>query len=151
MTKKAARFSWRNSYATGAGRAGNGFSNGVMAMAISRSQRMLSLWLSRLATDRIRRSRDSFLSLPFRGGSPSKARRGGVNGEVAPTRPPSAATLPLRGRDVPLAVYGKRGNAEVLTAIDDQAARIGLVPGLALAQARAMHPALDAVPEDAET
>src|SRR6185312_547598 len=79
-------------------------------MAVSRSQRMLSLWLSRFATDRIRRSR-----------------------EIA----------------APLAVYGRRGNADVLTAVDGAAARIGLTPGLALTQARAMHPALEAVPEDA--
>jgi protein ImuB len=36
----------------------------------------------------------------------------------------------------------------VLTAVDDNAVRSGLSVGLALAQARAMHPALDAVPED---
>ncbi|HZQ13551.1 MAG TPA: DNA polymerase Y family protein [Pseudolabrys sp.] len=46
-------------------------------------------------------------------------------------------------------VYGKRGNAEVLTAVDDAAERLGLSPGLALAQARAMHPAIDAIEEDA--
>jgi len=37
----------------------------------------------------------------------------------------------------------------VLTAVDDVAARLGLAAGLALTQARAMHPALDVVPEDA--
>ena len=46
-------------------------------------------------------------------------------------------------------VYGKRGNAEVLTTVDDAAERLGLSPGLALAQARAMHPAIDAIEEDA--
>ena len=50
----------------------------------------------------------------------------------------------------PLIVTGKRGNAEVLTAVDDAAERLGLSPGLALAQARAMHPGIDAVAEDAE-
>lgn len=50
---------------------------------------------------------------------------------------------------LPLVVAGKRGNAEVLTAVDAAAERLGLTPGLALAQARAMHPALDVVPEDA--
>jgi protein ImuB len=50
----------------------------------------------------------------------------------------------------PLVVYGKRGNAELLVAIDDAAERLGLHIGMALAQARAMHPALEAIAEDAE-
>ncbi len=72
---------------------------------------MLSLWLRRLSTDRIARSREC---------------------------------------SSPLIVTGKRGNAEVLIAVDDAAERIGLSPGLALAQARAMHPGIDAVAEDTE-
>lgn len=52
--------------------------------------------------------------------------------------------------DAPLAVSGKRGNAELLVAIDDAAEKCGLHIGIALAQARAMHPALDVVPEDAD-
>jgi protein ImuB len=85
-------------------------------MAISRAQRMLSLWLRRLSTDRIARSR--------------KASR--------------------EASQAPLAVYGKRGNADVLVAIDDVAARYSLAAGLALTQARAMHPSLEAVPENTE-
>jgi len=50
----------------------------------------------------------------------------------------------------PLVVYGKRGNAELIVAVDEAAERLGLSPGLALAQARAMHPALEAIVEDAE-
>jgi len=62
------------------------------------------------------------------------------------------AKLRERSREVsaPLAVYGKRGNAEALVAIDDAAEQLGLHVGLALAQARAMHPALDVVTEDAD-
>jgi protein ImuB len=45
-------------------------------------------------------------------------------------------------------VFGKRGNLDLLVAIDAAAERLGLRPGLALAQARAMHPALAAVPEE---
>jgi protein ImuB len=78
-------------------------------MSIS-SSRLLSLWLCRFSTDRIRKSRDA--------GSP-------------------------------LTVYGKRGNAELIVAVDEAAERLGLHAGLALAQARAMHPALHAVEEDA--
>lgn len=50
----------------------------------------------------------------------------------------------------PLVVTGKRGNVEVLTAADDAARRLGLTSGLALAQARAMHPGIDVVAEDIE-
>ena len=90
-------------------------------MSDSSSQRMLSLWLRRLSTDRIARLHKN--SPPFQNA----------------------------GRDErALVVAGKRGNAEVLIAIDDAAERLGLAPGLALAQARAMHPGIDAVPEDAE-
>jgi protein ImuB len=49
----------------------------------------------------------------------------------------------------PLVVIGKRGNAELIVAVDEAAERIGLHIGLALAQARAMHPALQAIAEDA--
>lgn len=77
----------------------------------SSSQRMLSLWLRRLSTDRTVRSRKI---------------------------------------SAPLAVTGRRGNAEVLTAVDDAARRLGLTPGLPLAQARAMHPGIEVVAEDAE-
>lgn len=112
---------------------------------------MLSLWLPRFATDRVKRLRDTSLSLPSRGGSVSEANRGGVIGchVSSPTRPASPATLPLRGRDEALVIYGKRGNADVLTAVDEAAERLGLHTGLALAQARAMHPAIEAVAEDA--
>jgi protein ImuB len=78
--------------------------------SVSSSQRILSLWLERLSTDRIARQRDEATS--------------------------------------PLVVFGKRGNLDLLVAVDAAADRLGLSAGLALAQARAMHPALTAVPED---
>jgi protein ImuB len=84
-------------------------------MSASCPQRMLSLWLSRLPTDRIAKIRQ---------------------------KPREVST--------PLVIYGKRGNADVLTAVDDAAERLGLAPGVALAQARAMHPILHAIEEDAE-
>lgn len=80
-------------------------------MSASSSQRMLSLWLPRFATDRVKR---------------------------------------LREVSAPLVIYGKRGNADLLTAVDEMAERLGLHTGLALAQARAMHPAIEAIPEDTE-
>src|SRR6185437_697451 len=47
-------------------------------------------------------------------------------------------------------VTGKRGNVEVLTAVDDAAGRLGLSSGLTLAQARAMHPGIEVIAENAE-
>jgi protein ImuB len=88
-------------------------------MSVSSSQRMLSLWLRRLSTDRITRSR-----------------------ERSQKKSPE--------RSSPLIVTGKRGNVEILTAVDEATARLGLSPGLTLAQARAMHPGIDAVAEDIE-
>lgn len=83
-------------------------------MSVSSPQRMLSLWLRRLPTDRITKNRK------------------------------------LREPVAPLVIYGKRGNAELLTAANDAAERLSLAPGMALAQARAMHPAIEAIEEDAE-
>ena len=108
---------------------------------------MLSLWLCRLSTDRIERSRD--FSIP--------ACRGGWREAVSALRLPqgsltrsaSPTSLPARGRDEALS-SGKRGNAELIVAVDEAAERLGLMPGLALAQARAMYPAIEAIEEDAE-
>lgn len=50
--------------------------------------------------------------------------------------------------DRPLAAYAKVGNAFVLTALDAQVARYGLVSGMPLADARALCPALYAVEAD---
>lgn len=72
---------------------------------------MLSLWLPRFLTDRVKRLREVI---------------------------------------APLVIYGKRGNADLLTAVDEAAERLGLHTGMALAQARAMHPAIEAVAEEAE-
>jgi protein ImuB len=49
---------------------------------------------------------------------------------------------------VPLVVAAKRGNVEALVAVSAAAERLGLRGGMALAQARAMHPDLAVVPED---
>jgi protein ImuB len=88
-------------------------------MRPSSAQRILSLWLERLSTDRIARTRRELL-LPAR----------------------------LQEREV-LVVAGPRSNAEVLVAVNAAAERRGLRPGLALAEARAMYPDLVAMPEDA--
>ena len=82
-----------------------------MLSGVSSSQRILSLWLERLSTDRIAQQ------------SPDK-------------------------RSSALVVFGKRGNLDLLVAASAAAEQRGITVGLALAQARAMHPALAAVPED---
>ena len=55
----------------------------------------------------------------------------------------------MTGASRPLAISAKRGNVEELVAVTAAAERLGLRPGMALAQARAMHPDLAVVPEDA--
>lgn len=55
-----------------------------------------------------------------------------------------------RETSLPRVVAGKRGNADVLVAVNEAAEDLGLVPSLGLAQARAMHPVIDVVPEDAQ-
>ena len=55
-----------------------------------------------------------------------------------------------RKRSTPLVIAGKRGNTEILTAVDDAAERLALSPGLTLAQARVMHPGIDTVAENIE-
>src|SRR5437588_891887 len=84
--------------------------SGTVWSSVSSSQRILSLWLERLLTDRIARQ--------------------------------------WREAPSPVVVAGKRGNLDLLLAVDVAAERLGLAAGLALAQARAMHPTLTAVPED---
>jgi protein ImuB len=59
--------------------------------------------------------------------------------------PPSPAQ---RGRDNPLVVVAEIKSALRLTAVNDAAARLGLKPGLALADARAMYPAISVVNAD---
>jgi protein ImuB len=102
---------------------------------------MLSLWLRRLSTDRIVRLRDS---------SPSPRANSGLP-EFANIDWPKSETSDLGWEgERALVVTGKRGNAEVLTAVDEAAEQLGLSPSLTLAQARAMHPGIDTVAEDAE-
>jgi protein ImuB len=61
---------------------------------------------------------------------------------------PSQKILGANKGEAPLAVFGRRGNLDLLVAVNGAAEHIGLTPGLALAQARAMHPALQAIPEN---
>src|SRR5256886_16935356 len=85
--------------------------SGTVWSSVSSSQRILSLWLDRLSTDRIARQwRET-------------------------TRAPT-----------PRVVFGKRGNLDLLVAVDAAAGRLRPRAGLALGQARALPPALTPVP-----
>src|SRR5260370_10531238 len=79
--------------------------SGTVWSSVSSSQRILSLWLERLSTDRIARQW------------------------------PDGKRI-----SSPLVVFGKRGKLDLLVAVDAAAERLDLRNGLALAQARAMHP-----------
>jgi protein ImuB len=83
----------------------------VMSASFSR-QRILSLWLPRLPTDRLARSC---------GPSPDQK---------------------------PTVIYGKRGNLDLIVTLDGRAEALGLYKGLAMAQARAMHPGIVAIEEE---
>src|SRR5215813_9932935 len=100
----------RGSCATAVVISEHGSWSGTVWSSVSSSQRILSLWLDRLSTDRVARL--------------------------------------WREAPSPLVVFGKRGNLDLLLAVDAAAEQRGLAPGLALAQARAMHPTFTAVPED---
>src|SRR5215831_2422283 len=110
VTASARRASLRVFFATVVALSEHGSWSGTVWSSVSSSQRILSLWLERLSTDRIARQ--------------------------------------WREAPSPLVVFGKRGNLDLLLAVDIAAERLGPAAGLALAQARAMHPALIAVPED---
>src|SRR5258708_28631794 len=110
VTASVRRGSSRVSCATAVVISEHGSWSGTWGGSVSSSQRILSLWLDRLSTDRIARQ--------------------------------------WREAPSPLVVFGKRGNLDLLLAVDAAAERLGLAPGLALAQARAMHPTLTAVSQD---
>lgn len=58
----------------------------------------------------------------------------------------------MRGRPEhpPVVITARDGTAMRLASLDDEAGRLGLRPGLGLAEARARHPDLDALPADPE-
>ncbi len=158
----ARRCSTLNSFVTVMARLGGGSWNGNVMSAFSANRpenqrRILSLWLPRLPIDRIQRQ---FL----RGSTSNKAREedsNGTDGRLPPPLwgragergkphapllpPPPSLTLPHKGGgngSAPCVVVAKQNNALVIYAIDEVAARSGLVIGLPLANARAICPEL---------
>jgi protein ImuB len=117
--------------------------------------------LERLPTDRIaRQSRETSGSRRYPTSAihsdrtrvkPSSVPRAALASEASGQRGNAISTRAghsPEGGSSALVVFGKRGNLDLLLAVDAAAERLGLRAGLALAQARAMHPALAAVPED---
>src|SRR3954471_3655479 len=113
MAGLAAPPSISRSAKTGAAVAASGLCVGTMMNAASPPRRYLSLWLRRLATDRITRAR-------------------------APAE------------NTPLVVVEEIKSALRLAAVNDAAARLGLKPGMTLADARAMYPTIAVVKADPE-
>jgi protein ImuB len=138
-------------------------------------RRILSLWLPRLPTDRIRRK-------SFRFGGRAEACRGSQPDTVMPgldpgihlseekgwvaghgqaeatpfferlcpamTRRKSLPDAATKADDPPCIIVAKQNNALVISALDDAAARSGLTVGLPLANARAVCPDLDVFDAD---
>jgi protein ImuB len=107
----------------------------VPSIVSRQRQRFLSLWLRNLSTDRIRRQWREKEARCAASRLPATAQRASFGaGKTAKT---------------PLVVVGKRGNAERIVALDAAAAALGLTTGIALAEARAMHPQIAVAEEDA--
>src|SRR5262249_33766995 len=107
----------------------------------SSHRRYLSVWLRRLATDRIARESQAGNSRL------AQSMRIDVPPSGALRAPPSPA---WRGRDAPLVIAAEVKSALRLTAVNDAAARLGLKSGMALADARAMYPAIAVADADPE-
>ncbi|MBX3569684.1 MAG: DNA polymerase Y family protein [Rhizobiaceae bacterium] len=88
---------------------------------MSLPQRILSLWLPRLPTDRILRQR---------------------SGRSWRSRRAQAAA--------PLVVSRRENNTQRIAALDTGAETLGLKPGMGIADARAMHPSIEVVEADPE-
>ena len=92
-------------------------------MAKEYSRRLLSLYLPRWPTDRLRKR--------AAGAAPS----------------PQATARP----DAALVLSGREGSKRLVMAADDRARRLGLYPGMALAKAQALVPGLDVQPFTPDT
>lgn len=102
-------------------------------MSMSSSpRRYLSIWLRRLATDRLTR------------------RRAGGAGDGRAVAGGDASGPASAGESAPLVVAQKVNSALRIAAMNDAAARLGLTVGTALADARARHPGLLVAEADPE-
>src|SRR5262249_15385338 len=110
VTASVRRGSPRVSCATAVVISEHGSWSGTVWSSVSSSQRILSLWLDRLSTDRVARQ--------------------------------------WRKASSPLVVFGKRGNLDLLLAVDAAAERLRLTARLPPAPGRPPPPTLTAVPDD---
>jgi protein ImuB len=117
---------------------GGGSWNGNVMSAFSENRRrILSLWLPRLPIDRIKRQL-------CRGNAASAEAFSSAAG--TDSRQESASRQ--NAGDLPSIVVAKQNNALQIFALDDAAARLGLEPGLPLANARAICPQLQVFDAD---
>ena len=89
-------------------------------------QRYLSVWLPLMATDRIMRQRHG------------------------PSWRSPAARTPQPRSDRPLVISRPERSTQRIAFVNAQASRLGLKPGMGIADARAMHPGIDVLEEDAD-
>src|SRR5438067_11139561 len=109
-----------------------------MRHAPSSRRRYLSVWLRRLPTNRIERLAQA------RADSASPLARECRTSVGAGLKP-----APTGRAAAPLVIVAESKSALRLTAVNDAAARLGLKSGMALADARAMYPAVSVVNADA--
>src|SRR5258708_38479115 len=121
VTASIRRASARVFFATVVALSEHGSWSGTVWSSVSSSQRILSLWLQRLSTDRIARQ--------WRDASPS-------------------SPLPASGES-PLVVFGKRGHLALLLAVDAEAERPGLPVRPPAGAARGPAPARPPLPAEA--
>jgi protein ImuB len=106
------------------------------SISLPPARRILALHFPCLSTDRFHRLKKG------------KSWRSGAAGQNFPSPARKSGAISAPADDPPLVVVGRIKNALRLVAVDEHAAHLGLTRGLALADARAMIPALLAVDED---
>jgi len=116
---------------------GGSWNGNVMSAFSGNRRRILSLWLPRLPIDRIKRQ------LCRGNAAPAEA----FSSEAGAGSRQESASRQNAG-DHPSIVVAKQNNALQIFALDDAAARLGLEPGLPLANARAICPQLQVFDAD---
>ena len=99
-------------------------------------RRVISVWLPRLATDRLRREKSGASRVKPQSRKGSQAREG------------RGARESRGSRERPLTVVHDSGGRTLVGAVNEAAAEVGLFQGMTLADARTHVPSLDTEPAD---